>query len=38
MKYVNNTYHALKISFANEVGNVCSELGIDSHQSDGNIL
>lgn len=32
MKYVNNTYHALKISFANEVGNICSELGIDSHQ------
>lgn len=32
MKYVNNTYHALKISFANEVGNVCSALEIDSHQ------
>ncbi len=32
MKYVNNTYHALKISFANEVGNVCSALDIDSHQ------
>lgn len=32
MKYVNNTYHALKISFANEVGNICSSLGIDSHQ------
>ena len=32
MKYINNSFHALKISFANEVGNICSELGIDSHK------
>jgi len=32
MKYVNNTYHALKISFANEIGNICSALEIDSYK------
>jgi GDP-mannose 6-dehydrogenase len=32
MKYINNTYHALKISFGNEIGNICTELGIDSHK------
>jgi GDP-mannose 6-dehydrogenase len=32
MKYVNNTFHALKVSFANEVGNICSALNIDSHK------
>ena len=32
IKYVNNSYHALKITFANEVGNVCKALDIDSHK------
>lgn len=32
MKYVDNAYHGLKIVFANEVGNICKALGIDSHK------
>jgi GDP-mannose 6-dehydrogenase len=32
MKYVNNTFHALKIAFANEVGNICAALHLDSHK------
>jgi GDP-mannose 6-dehydrogenase len=31
MKYVNNSYHALKVVFANEVGRICKREGIDSH-------
>ena len=32
IKYVNNTYHALKVVFANEVGAICKQLDIDSHE------
>ncbi|MCB0170643.1 MAG: nucleotide sugar dehydrogenase [Anaerolineae bacterium] len=32
VKFVSNAYHALKITFANEIGNICKQHGIDSHK------
>ncbi len=32
IKFVNNSFHALKVAFGNEVGAVCKQLGIDSHE------
>jgi len=32
VKYVDNVWHALKVTFANEVGRICHPSGIDSRQ------
>ena len=31
IKYVDNSWHALKVSFSNEIGNICQALNVDSH-------
>jgi GDP-mannose 6-dehydrogenase len=32
VKYTGNAYHALKITFANEIGNICKRLGLDGKE------
>lgn len=32
VKYVDNVWHALKVGFANEVGNICKQLQLDGHK------
>ena len=32
VKYAGNAYHALKITFANEIGNICKRLGLDGKE------
>src|SRR5207247_3331104 len=32
VKYVSNAFHALKVCFANEIGDLCAALGADTHE------
>ena len=31
-KYADNSFHALKVAFGNEIGAICAALGLDSHK------
>jgi GDP-mannose 6-dehydrogenase len=32
VKYADNNWHALKVAFTNEIGNICKAVGIDGHK------
>jgi GDP-mannose 6-dehydrogenase len=32
VKYTDNVWHALKVGFANEIGNICKVVGVDGHE------
>lgn len=33
IKYIENSWHALKVGFANEIGNLCKQLGVNAHET-----
>lgn len=33
IKYIDNSWHALKVGFANEIGNLCKSFCVDSHKA-----
>jgi len=33
VKYADNAFHALKVAFANEIGAICRESGVNSHEA-----
>lgn len=32
VKYVDNTWHATKVAFSNEIGKICKSINVDSHE------
>jgi GDP-mannose 6-dehydrogenase len=32
VKYVDNVFHALKVTYANEIGSICKEMGVDARE------
>jgi GDP-mannose 6-dehydrogenase len=33
VKYIDNSWHALKVAFANEIGSLCKSLSVDGHRA-----